>query len=86
MILASFEIVPHGMEDHPNRHMIGTMAISCESVNENNEGVYTSQLLDDGDVGIKYSVVRVFDHDRTKGAFELIRRCLREHLNVDNQS
>jgi len=78
MLRVTFEIVPQGQEDHPNKRTIGTMVIALQSVNEMNIGTYTSQLV--SDVPVPADVVKIDNHWRHDGAYDLVRRCLEEHL------
>lgn len=80
MLKVTFEIVPHGQETHPDRRVIGTMVIGQLEVDDNNVGTYSSQLLVDHDPKVKNTQVTIDDHWRPDGAFDLVRRCLEEHM------
>lgn len=79
MLRVTFEIVPFGEEDHPNKRDIGQLEIGLQGV-KGVMGEYVSQMSTDGKHDPENKVVFIERHDRTKGAFELVRRCLESHL------
>jgi len=76
MLRVTFEIVPHGEEDKCRE--IGKMIVALQSVDNMNIGTYISQLVADAPVATE--VVKINDHWRHNGAYDLVRRCLEEHL------
>lgn len=77
MLRVTYEIVPFGQEDHPNRRVIGVQKIGLQ---DNVEGVghYVSALHDDSRMPPAVKVVQV-TNDRATGAWELVRKTLEKH-------
>ena len=84
MLQVNIEIVPFGVEDHPRRRDIGTLKIGLQRVDPGNMGQYISAMTTDGHHQPPNPVVRIEDHARDLGAFELVRRALEAHLDPDD--
>lgn len=80
MLRATIEIIPYGMEDHPNRRVLGTLTIGLQKITGNNIGHYVSRIETDQRGPKPPREVVALTHEREKGAAELVRRCLNAHL------
>lgn len=80
MLQVNIELIPFGIDFHPNRRVLGTLHIGLQRVHDDNLGDYISAMTTDGKHPPANPVVRVDDHPRREGAFELIRRCFEAHL------
>jgi hypothetical protein len=78
MLRVTYEIVPFGIEDHPKRRTIGIQNIGNLS-DCAEDSLYSSLLWTDG--GLCY--LDMVEHLRSEGAFELVRKCLENHLTPD---
>lgn len=78
MLRATVEIVPFGIEDHPNKRVIGTITIGLQGVTDG-IGHYTSRIETDQRGPQPTSPVVHLDHARHLGGFELVKRCIEEH-------
>ncbi len=81
MLKVTFEIVPYGIEDHENRREIGTLEIGLLRIFDGNYGEYKSTMTTDGFTEPANPEVFINTHDRDKGAFELVQRCLDAHAS-----
>lgn len=84
MLRVTLEIVPFGDETHPGRREIGHLNISLRYVNRTtNVGQYVSYMTTDGKYEPPNPVVQIFDHKRAQGAFMLVERALKAHLDSE---
>ena len=77
MLRVTYEIVPFGQEDHPNKRIIAVQKIGLQD-NVDGIGHYVSALHDDAQYPPNNKVVAV-TNDRSTGAFELVRKTLEKH-------
>lgn len=76
MLRVTYEIVPFGQEDHPNRRTIATQEIGNYS-DCAEDSLYKSTLKTDG-FPIPEEAVEL-RHLRSAGAFELVQKLLEKH-------